>query len=141
MDLAQTIQYTRERGYDVRPGNTINVARRPEYGAMGVVQSVDFPNARLNLLCDGDHLLVSNTQLDSSISDLSQINVKITFTIKLHNASLDSFKKDIGHEVFVVGGDRKGYRATLYSLAPETCTVAVHGQQHTNVKLHNVVTR
>ncbi|KAG1787212.1 uncharacterized protein HD556DRAFT_1312927 [Suillus plorans] len=82
-DLAQTIQYTKERGYDVRPGDTINI--------------------------------------------------KIGFTIKLHN--------DIGQEVFVIGGDRKGYQATLYSLAPEICMVAVHGQQRTNVKLHDVVTR
>ncbi|KAG2048983.1 hypothetical protein BDR06DRAFT_1012510 [Suillus hirtellus] len=104
-DLAQTIQYTRERGYDVRPGDTVTVACGPEYGATGVMQSVDFPNANLTLLCNGDRLL---------------INVKIRFTIKLHNASLDSFKKNIGQE---------------------TCTVAVHGQQHTNVKLRNVVTR
>ncbi|KAG2119466.1 uncharacterized protein F5147DRAFT_647424 [Suillus discolor] len=33
MDLAQTIQYTRERGYDVRPGDTVTVACGPEYGA------------------------------------------------------------------------------------------------------------
>ncbi|KAG2048682.1 hypothetical protein BDR06DRAFT_1071144 [Suillus hirtellus] len=125
-DLAQTIQYTRERGYDVRPGDTVTVARGPEYGATGVMQSVDFPNANLTLLCNGDRLL---------------INVKIGFTIKLHNTSLDSFKKNIGQEAFVIGGDRKGYRATLYGLAPQTCTVAVHGQQHTNVKLRDVVTR
>lgn len=140
-DLTQTLQYTQEKGYDVRPGDTVSVARGPECGATGVVQSVDFPNATLTLLCDGDHSLVSNIHLDSNISDLSQINVKITFTMKLHNASLDSFKKNIGQEVFVIGGDRKGYRATLYSLASETCTVAVHGQQRVNVKLHDVVTR
>ncbi|KAG1838512.1 hypothetical protein C8R48DRAFT_782380 [Suillus tomentosus] len=94
-----------KRGYDVRPGDTVTVTRGPEYGATGVVQSVDFPNANLTLLCNGDRSL---------------INVKIGFTIKLHNTSLDSFKKNIGQE---------------------TCTVAVHGQQHTNVKLRDVITR
>ncbi|KAG1847298.1 hypothetical protein C8R48DRAFT_677640 [Suillus tomentosus] len=125
-DLTRTIQYTKERGYDVKPGDTVSVARGPEYGAKGVVQSVDFPNARLTLLCDGDRSLV---------------DVQIRFIIKLHNVSSDSFKKDIGQEVFVIGGDRKGYRATLYSLSPETCTIAIHGQHRTTVKLHDVVTR
>jgi ribosomal protein L24 len=69
-DLTQTIQYTRERGYDVKPGDVVNVARGPDYGAKGVVQSVDFPNARLTLLCDGDRSLVSTTHLNSGISDL-----------------------------------------------------------------------
>ncbi|KAG1749186.1 hypothetical protein EDD22DRAFT_958089 [Suillus occidentalis] len=125
-DLTQTIQYTKERGYDVKPGDTVSVARGLEYGAKGVVQSVDFPNARLTLICDGDRSL---------------INVQIGFVTKLQNVSLDSFKKEIGQEVFVIGGDRKGYRATLYSLSTETCNIAVHGQQRTTVKLHDVVTR
>lgn len=59
-DLTWTIQYTKERGYDVKPGDTMSVSCGPEYGEKGVVQSVDFPNAHLTLLCDGDHLLVSN---------------------------------------------------------------------------------
>jgi hypothetical protein len=70
MDLTQTIQYTRERGYDVQPGDVVNVARGPDYGAKGVVQSMDFPNACLTLLCDGDRSLVSTTHLNSGISDL-----------------------------------------------------------------------
>ncbi|KAG1846039.1 hypothetical protein F4604DRAFT_1688533 [Suillus subluteus] len=93
-------------GYDIRPGDTVSVARGPEFGAQGLVQHIDFPNARLSLLCDGDKSL---------------INVPIRFVIKTHNASLDSFKKDIGHEVFVIGGERKGYRGTLDSLSVETC--------------------
>ncbi|KAG2127246.1 hypothetical protein DEU56DRAFT_958827 [Suillus clintonianus] len=125
-NLAQTIQFTKERGYDVRPGDAVSVARGPELGAKGIVQRVDFPNAHLILLCDGDKSL---------------INVPIKFVIKLQNASLDTFKKDIGQEVFVIGGDRKGYRGTLYSLSLESCTIAVHGQPRTTIKLHDVVTR
>jgi hypothetical protein len=67
--------------------------------------------------------------------------VPIGFVIKLQNASLDFFKKDIGQEVFIIGGDRKGYRATLYSFSSETCTVAIHGQQRTTIQLKDVVTR
>ncbi|KAG1859504.1 hypothetical protein C8R48DRAFT_774843 [Suillus tomentosus] len=125
-DLAQTLVFTKERGYDVRPGDTVSVAHGPEFGARGLVQHVDFPNARLSLICDGDKSL---------------INVPICFVIKTHNASLDSFKKDIGHEVFVIGGQWKGYRGTLDSLSLETCTVAVRGQVRATLKLHDVVTK
>ncbi|KAG2086098.1 hypothetical protein BD769DRAFT_1397002 [Suillus cothurnatus] len=125
-DLARTITFTKERGYDVRPGDTVSVARGPECGAQGLVQHVDFPNACLSLICNGDK---------------SIINVPIRFVIKIHNASVDSFKKDIGHEVFIIGSERKGYRGTLSSLSVETCTVAVRGQVIATLKLHDVVTR
>ncbi|KAG2341497.1 hypothetical protein BDR05DRAFT_1001606 [Suillus weaverae] len=122
----QTLQFTQDRGYDVKPGDVVRVARGPEYTTKGVVRRVDFLNARLTLLSEIDYSLV---------------DVPIRFLIKLQNASLDSFKKDIGQEVFIIGGDRKGYRATLYSFTSETCTVAIHGQQRTTIQLKDVVTR
>ncbi|KAG1758513.1 hypothetical protein EDD22DRAFT_849956 [Suillus occidentalis] len=125
-DIAQTIQYTRERGYDVKPGDIVNVACGPDYGARGIVHSVDFPNGCLTLLCDGDRSL---------------IDVQIRFVIKLQNVSLDYFKKDIGQEVFVIRGDRKGYRGTLHSLNAKDCIIAIHGQQRTKFELQDVVTK
>ncbi|KAG2115475.1 hypothetical protein DEU56DRAFT_761668 [Suillus clintonianus] len=122
----QTLQYMQDKGYDVKPGDVVRVARGPEYQAKGVVQSVDFPNARLTLLSDIDHSLVE---------------VPISFVIKVCNASLDSFKKDIGQEVFIIGGDRKGYRAMLYSFTSKNCIVAVHGQQRTKIEPKDVATR
>ncbi|KAG1836146.1 hypothetical protein DFJ58DRAFT_847138 [Suillus subalutaceus] len=122
----QTLQYTQDKGYDVKPGDVVRVTRGPEYQTKGVVQSVDFPNARLTLLSDIDHALVE---------------VPISFVIKVHNVSLDSFKKDIGKEVFIIGGDRKGYQGTLYSFTSENCIVAVHGQQRTKIKPKDVATR
>ncbi|KAG0701738.1 hypothetical protein DFH29DRAFT_999926 [Suillus ampliporus] len=53
---------------------------------------------------------------------------------------LDYFNKVIGKEVFVIGGDRKGYQATLYSVGSETCTIAVHGQAHTTLKCKDIAT-
>ncbi|KAG1744338.1 hypothetical protein EDD22DRAFT_958636 [Suillus occidentalis] len=122
----QTLQFTQDRGYDVKAGDVVKVARGPEYPTKGVVRNVDFPNARLTLLTETDHSLV---------------NVPIGFIIKVRNASLDSFKKDIGQEVYIIGGDRKGYRATLYSLSSTDCTVALHGQQRTKIQLKDVATR
>ncbi|KAG1717580.1 hypothetical protein EDD22DRAFT_964626 [Suillus occidentalis] len=124
--LSQTLKYTKEKGYDVRPGDIVKVARGLEYQTKGVVQSVDFPKARLTLLSENDRSL---------------IDVPIDFVAKLRNAPLDSFNDVIGQEVFVIRGDRKGYRATLYSIGSEFCTIAVHGQARTEIKRQDVVTR
>ncbi|KAG1871516.1 hypothetical protein F4604DRAFT_1681616 [Suillus subluteus] len=69
------------------------------------------------------------------------LHVPIKFVTKICNAFLDSFRNDIGWEVFIIGGDRKGYQATLHSLSSETCIVAVCGQQCTEIKLHEAATR
>ncbi|KAG2134235.1 hypothetical protein BD769DRAFT_1385819 [Suillus cothurnatus] len=125
-NLKQTLQYTKERGYDVRPGDTVSVVRGPEYQAKGFVHSVDYPNARLTLVCDGDRSLVT---------------VPIRFVAKIRNTNLDAFHNDTGKEVFIIKGNQKGYRATLYSYNSEHCIVALPGQQRTELKLQNVVTR
>lgn len=52
--LTHTIQYTKDKGYDVRPGDVVTVAHRPEYQVKGVVHSIDIPNAHLTILCDSD---------------------------------------------------------------------------------------
>ncbi|KAG0703962.1 hypothetical protein DFH29DRAFT_874067 [Suillus ampliporus] len=125
-NLTNTLQYTKERGYDVRPGDIVSVVRGPEYQAKGFVHSVDFPNARLTLVSDGDRSLV---------------DVPIRFVAKIRNASLDAFRNDIGQEFFIIGGNQKGYRATLYNLTSENCTIAVHGQRCTTLKVQDVVTK
>ncbi|KAG1843449.1 hypothetical protein DFJ58DRAFT_731565 [Suillus subalutaceus] len=126
MKITQTLKYTKERGYDVKPGDVMTVALGLECEAKGVVQSIDFPNARLTMICDGDHSL---------------IDVPIRFVVKVRNVNLDYFKKDIRQEVFIVGGEPKGYRAMLYSLGPELCTVALHGQKCITLKNCDVVMR
>ncbi|KAG1717905.1 hypothetical protein EDB19DRAFT_1921686 [Suillus lakei] len=124
--LPQTIKFTKEKGYDIKPGDVVSVARGPEYQTKGVVQNVDFLKARLTLLSESDHSL---------------IDVPIGFVTKILNASLDSFNKVIGQEVFVVGGDRKGFRATLYGVGGQNCTVAINGQARTTLKCKDVVTK
>ncbi|KAG1805827.1 uncharacterized protein BJ212DRAFT_1303892 [Suillus subaureus] len=93
-----TVQYTKERGYDIRPGDIVNVLCGPEYQRKGVMTNVDFPNGRLTLISD---------------IDFSLISVQIKFMEKIHNINLDSFKTDIGQEVFIIGGDWKGYGIRL----------------------------
>lgn len=59
--LPPTLKFTKDRGYDIRPGDSISVARGPEYLATGIVQTVDFIQARLQFLSDGDQSLVRRT--------------------------------------------------------------------------------
>jgi hypothetical protein len=57
--IPDVLKFTKEKGYDVKPGDRVRVARGSDYGATGIVQSVDFPNAHLTLKCDGGDALVS----------------------------------------------------------------------------------
>jgi hypothetical protein len=139
--LPQTIKFTKEKGYDVWPGDVVRVACVLEYQMKGIVQQVDFPKACLTLLSESDHSLVSEIELDSGISDLEQINVPIGLVMKILNMSLDSFNKVIGQEVFIVRGDRKGFRATLYGIGGKNCTVAINGQASTTLKCQDIVTK
>ncbi|KAG1894033.1 uncharacterized protein F5891DRAFT_1195724 [Suillus fuscotomentosus] len=123
--LAPTIKYTKDRAYDVKPGDFVSVVHGPKYRTMGFMHSVDFPTAHMRI---------------QSSSDYALIEVPIRFTMMLHKKSLDEFKGVIGSEVFIIGGDLKGYRATLYSVMSNTCTVAVHGQRLVTLKHHDVAT-
>lgn len=55
----QTLRFTQDRGYDVKPGDVVKVVRGPEYPTKGVVRSVDFLSAHLTVLSEIDHSLVS----------------------------------------------------------------------------------
>jgi ribosomal protein L24 len=139
--LAPTIKYTKDKGYDVGCGDFVNVARGPEYQTTGVVQNVDFPSACLTLLSQTDSSLVSPDHLNSNISNRQQVNVPMRFVVKTRNATVDTFKNVIGKEVFVIQGQHKGYRATLYDIGREHCSVALPGQKRIMLKLSEVVTR
>ncbi|KAG1793633.1 uncharacterized protein HD556DRAFT_1443419 [Suillus plorans] len=123
--LLPTIKFTKDRGYDVKPGDLVRVVRGPEYQTTGVIQSVNIPNTRLTILSDSDHTL---------------IDVPIGFVLKLCNTSVDKFKHVINKEVFIIGGSLKGYRATLCDIGQGNCTVAIHGQKRTVLKRPDVVT-
>jgi hypothetical protein len=95
----------------------------------GVVSAVDFLKAQLTLETDGDHSFVSFIEFSLlNLSNYSQITVPICFVMKTRNVDLDDFKKIINKEVWIIGGETKGFRATLYGLSPDDCIVTVHGQ-------------
>ncbi|KAG2335280.1 hypothetical protein BDR05DRAFT_1006998 [Suillus weaverae] len=123
---SKTLQFTKERGYDVKPGDVVIVACGPEFQTKGVVQIGDFPNAHLTLISEGNHSL---------------IDVPIGFIMKVSNMNLDLFHDIIGKEVFIIGGTQKGYQAMLYQLTQDACFISLHGQVHTTAKHTDVATR
>ncbi|KAG2743352.1 hypothetical protein P692DRAFT_201809141 [Suillus brevipes Sb2] len=48
-------KFTKECGYNVKPRDTVSIARGPEFHTKSVVSAVDFIKAQLMLETDGDH--------------------------------------------------------------------------------------
>ncbi|KAG1860099.1 hypothetical protein F4604DRAFT_1684476 [Suillus subluteus] len=80
MNLTNTLQFTKDRGYDVRPGDVVTVTHGLEYEVKGVMQSADFPNACLTPVCDRDHSL--------TLTMLKLYDVATKYGMRLNGAML-----------------------------------------------------
>ncbi|KAG1785181.1 uncharacterized protein HD556DRAFT_1314446 [Suillus plorans] len=101
----------------------------------GVVRAVDFVGACLTLETELSELVRPNPNSHVVNPNFVQVTVPIRFVMKTRNAPLDTFNKFINKEVFVIGGVKKGYRATLNDISTDTCIIAVHGQPRMTVRL------
>jgi hypothetical protein len=54
--------------------------------------------------------------------------VPIQFVMKVRNTFYETFNSYVGKEVYIIGGEMKGYRATLYNIHNDSYKVAVHRQ-------------
>ncbi|KAI6027117.1 hypothetical protein EDC04DRAFT_2605984 [Pisolithus marmoratus] len=104
-----TLQFSRERGYDVTIGDRVSVVCGPAVDIEGLVRSVDFVSGCLTVLSD-----------DGLLHD-----VLIGFCIKLENHSLRDIEHQVGCEVWIISGPKKGYRGTLRSVGRTYCNVAI----------------
>lgn len=59
---------------------------------------------------------------------------------KIKERSDQELSKFIGREVWVIGGDKKGSRATLYSVGRRTSCVALFGHQMIQLRNHQIST-
>lgn len=105
-----TLQFSKERGYDVTVGDRVRVARGPAVGVEGPVRTVDTIAGRLTVLSE----------------DGPWHDVPIGFCIKLQDYSLRDVERQVGREVWIISGPSKGYRGTLRSVGRTTCQVAIH---------------
>ncbi|KAI5997200.1 hypothetical protein EDC04DRAFT_2612590 [Pisolithus marmoratus] len=104
-----TLQFSRERGYDVTIGDCVRVVHGPAVDIEGLICSVDFVSGHLTVLSD-----------DGPLHD-----VLIGFCIKLENHSLHDIEHQVGCEVWIISGPKKGYRGMLRSVGRTYCNVAI----------------
>ncbi|KAI5997586.1 hypothetical protein EDD15DRAFT_2194623 [Pisolithus albus] len=105
-----TLQFSKERGYDVTIGDRVRVARGPALGVEGPVRTVDIIAGRLTVVSE----------------DGPWHDVPIGFCVKVQDYSLRDVERHVGREVWIISGPSKGYRGTLRSVGRTTCQVAIH---------------
>ncbi|KAG2127668.1 hypothetical protein DEU56DRAFT_758554 [Suillus clintonianus] len=88
-----TLKFIKQKGYDVRPGDSCSIVRGPEYMTTGVVQRVDLVKAQLLLLSE---------------SNQSLVNVPMGFAKKIWNTSINMLKELVDQEDYIIGGHKKG---------------------------------
>ncbi|KIN95424.1 hypothetical protein M404DRAFT_34172 [Pisolithus tinctorius Marx 270] len=90
-----TLQFSKEKGWDVSKGDLIQVIRGPAVDVEGVVRSVD--------------LITTTLTLESE--DGPWHNIPMNFCAKLRDYSLCDAERHIGCEVWIISGPNKGYIA------------------------------
>ncbi|KAI5997544.1 hypothetical protein EDD15DRAFT_2364271 [Pisolithus albus] len=108
-----TLILSKDKGYDVAVGDTVEVARGQWRHSQGIVKVVDFNKSSLDVV----HL-----------ADGIQITIPITFVCKIKERSDHALSKFVGREVWVIAGDKKGCRAMLRTLGRKSSWVAIFGQ-------------
>ena len=137
-----TLTFSKEKGYDVCQGDSIEVMRGNWFRAKGVVQMVHFEKGLLDFMCDVDTQKVCLIcEIFRECAHLSfQITVPITFCRKFTERSDLQLSRWVGRDVWVIGGDKKGYRATLNSLGRGFSWVALQGHQLIQLKNKQIAT-
>ncbi|KAI6126952.1 hypothetical protein F5141DRAFT_1060595 [Pisolithus sp. B1] len=108
-----TLTLSKDKGYNIAVGDTVEVARGQWRHSQGVVKAVDLIKASLDFVC---------------LEDGIQINVPIMFSRKVKERFDYGLSKFVGHDVWVIGSDKKGTRAMLRSLGRTSSWVAIFGQ-------------
>ena len=137
-----TLSFSKEKGYDVCAGDNIEVARGEWLRSRGVVQRVCFDKGHLDLVCEADRQMVSIVcQLFLWMYLLSiQITVLIIFCHKVRDRLDLLLSRWVGRDVWVIGGEKKGYQATLKSLGRGLSWVALQGHQLIQLKNEQIAT-
>ncbi|KAI6094420.1 hypothetical protein F5141DRAFT_1069619 [Pisolithus sp. B1] len=108
-----TLTLSKDKGYNIAVGDTVEVARGQWRHSQGIVKVVDLIKASLDFV---------------RLEDGIQINVPITFSHKVKECFDYGLSKFVGRDVWVIGGDKKGTRAMLRSLGRTSSWVAIFRQ-------------
>ncbi|KAI6094494.1 hypothetical protein EDD16DRAFT_1529108 [Pisolithus croceorrhizus] len=108
-----TLTFTKDKGYNVAVGDTVEVVRGQWCDSQGIVKAVDLTKASLDIMCPTDRV---------------QINVPITFSRKIMERFEHGLSKFVSRDVWVIAGDKKGSWAMLRTIRRMSCWVGLFGQ-------------
>ncbi|KAI6108314.1 hypothetical protein F5141DRAFT_1064498 [Pisolithus sp. B1] len=108
-----TLTFTKDKGYNVAMGDTVEVVRGQWRDSQGIVKAVDLTKASLDIVRPTDGV---------------QINVPITFSRKIMERFEHGLLKFVGRDVWVIVGDKKGSRATLHTIGRMSSWVGLFSQ-------------
>ncbi|KAI6028195.1 hypothetical protein EDC04DRAFT_2605759 [Pisolithus marmoratus] len=167
------LTFSKDRGYNVAVGDTVEVARGQWQHSEGIVKTVDLTKASLDICLDAlwlmAHFQSFATLFDflpgipsplgqtrtlfqwedplafpltlfysNSTVDRIQINVPIMFVCKIKEHFDHGLSQFVGHDVWIVAGDKKGCQAMLHSLGRVLSWVGIFEQlQHSLKSLHS----
>ncbi|KIK20124.1 hypothetical protein PISMIDRAFT_106355, partial [Pisolithus microcarpus 441] len=87
-----TLTFSKDKGYNVAMGDTVEVARGQWYHSEGLVKAVDLTKTSLDVM---------------HTADRTQINVPITFVHKIKECSDCRLSNFVGHDVWIIAGNKK----------------------------------
>ncbi|KAI6095592.1 hypothetical protein F5141DRAFT_1068212 [Pisolithus sp. B1] len=108
-----TLTFTKDKGYNVAVGDTVEVVRGQWCDSQGIVKAVDLTKASLDIVHPMDGV---------------QINVPITFSRKIMEHFEHGLSKFVGCDVWVIAGNKKGSRAMLHTIGRMSSWVGLFGQ-------------
>ena len=130
------LTYSRSSGYDVTLGDLVDVVRGRHWGRTGVVVSVDFRHARMDIY---DSEKVSRSFFQYFSDNTMQLNVCISSCTKVSNWKPLSLPR--GCDVWVIGGNKKGHLAQLVDLGHELSIISLLENPNFQIKNAHVATR
>ncbi|KAI5999998.1 hypothetical protein EDD15DRAFT_2193486 [Pisolithus albus] len=119
-----TLTFSKDKGYNVAVGDTVEVVRGQWRHSQGTVKAVDLTKASLDFVRPTDGV---------------QITVPITFCRKIKERFDHGLSKFVGRDVWVIAGDKKGTRATLRTIGRMSSWVELYGQL-TQLKNNQIAT-
>ncbi|KAI6111070.1 hypothetical protein F5141DRAFT_1063453 [Pisolithus sp. B1] len=105
-----TLTFTKDKGYNVAVGDTVEVVRGQWHDSQGIVKAVDLTKASLDIVRPTDRV---------------QINVPITFSCKIMERFEHGLSKFVGRDVWVIVGNKKGSRAMLRTIGRMSSWIGV----------------
>ena len=139
IDPPATLKFSSHNGYNVTMGNLVRVVHGKYYDMMGIVLSVDFCKASMEIQCNGFCIHISFSPPHHFLITFFQLHTLISLCSKESNWTPLLLHQ--GQEVWVIAGDKKGRWAHLVALGCQSSIISMLRYPHFEIKNTDIVTR